>query len=283
VATLNQILRTIFDLILAPFAGLPALVGLSLVSLVTAVGMLLVFKATSNQEQLAAVKRRIHSCLFEMRLFNDDLRAIMRAQLEVLRHNVTYIRLSLVPLLWMIIPLTLVLAQFQFHYAYEGIHPGQETLVKVELTEDWAEVLGVSGEAAGRPPVSLEVPEGLRVETSAVWLPALREIDWQITAEERGDYEIEVRVGEETYGKSVVVADSLQRRSPFRLARGFWNQLLYPAEDPLPASAPIESITVGYPDAEVSLLGWGLHWIIVFFVLSIVFAFALRNRFGVTI
>ena len=56
-----------------------------------------------------------------------------------------------------------------------------------------------------------------------------------------------------------------------------------PAEDPLPASAPIESITVDYPDAEVSLFGWGLHWIIVFFVLSIVFAFALRNRFGVTI
>ena len=53
-ATLNQILRTVFDLVLAPFAGLPALVGLVLVSLVTAVGMLLVFKVTSNQEKLAA-------------------------------------------------------------------------------------------------------------------------------------------------------------------------------------------------------------------------------------
>jgi hypothetical protein len=141
----------------------------------------------------------------------------------------------------------------------------------------------VSGEAARRPPASLEVPSGLRVETPAVWLPGAREIAWRISAQDWGEYDIEVGLGAGTYVKSVVVSDSVQRRSPFRLARGFVNQLLYPAEDPLPASAPIESITVVYPDADVSLFGWGLHWIIVFFVLSIVFAFALRNRFGVTI
>jgi uncharacterized membrane protein (DUF106 family) len=283
VATLNQILRTIFDLVLAPFAGLPALVGLVLVSLITAIGMLLVFKVTSNQEKLAEVKRRIHACLFEMRLFNDDLRAILRAQLEVLRHNVTYVRLSLVPLVWMIVPLMLLLAQLQFHYAYEGLTPGQEALVKVALAENWADAPGVPDGAAQRPPAGLEVPGGLTVETPAVWLPALREIDWKIAAESWGDYEIGVSLGDATYTKSVVVARTLQRRSPFRLARGFWNQLLYPAEDPLPESAFIESITLVYPDARVNLFGWGVHWIIVFFVLSIVFAFALRNRFGVTI
>ena len=77
---LNSILRVVFDGILFPFRGLPPLVGLVVVSLVAAIGMLLVFKATSNQDRLAAVKRSIHGCLFEIRLFNDDLRAIMRAQ-----------------------------------------------------------------------------------------------------------------------------------------------------------------------------------------------------------
>ena len=36
-----------------------------------------------------------------------------------------------------------------------------------------------------------------------------------------------------------------------------------------------------YPEAEVSVLGWPLHWMIVYFVLAIVFAFALRNTFKV--
>ena len=71
--------------------------GLAVVSLATAILMLLSFKRTSNQTRLAAVKRQIHAAIFEIRLFNDDLRAIFRAQREILRHNLTYLRLSLRP------------------------------------------------------------------------------------------------------------------------------------------------------------------------------------------
>ena len=49
--------------------------------------------------------RRLHAALFEIRLFNDDLSAIFRAQAEMLRHNLTYLRLSLVPMIWMFVPL----------------------------------------------------------------------------------------------------------------------------------------------------------------------------------
>jgi uncharacterized membrane protein (DUF106 family) len=280
---LNQILRAISDVVLWPFQDLPALVGLAVVSLVTAVFMLLIFKATSNQKMIEAVKRRIHSCLFEIRLFNDDLRAILRAQIEILRHNATYIRLSLVPLLWMIVPLMLLLAQLQFQYAYEGLRPGASALLKVELREDWRETASVPAGEADKPAVELIVPEGLRVETEPVWIPSLREIDWRLAAEDWGQFEIQVLLGGESYAKNVQVDTGIRRRSPVRWERGFWNQVLYPAEDPLPASSPIRAITIGYPDASVSIFGWGLHWIIVFFILSIVFAFALRNRFGVTI
>ena len=63
----------------------------------------------------------------------------------------------------------------------------------------------------------------------------------------------------------------------------FLDQLLYPAEPPLAKDGPIKSIAVGYPEAEVSLFGFEMHWMIWFFVLSIAFGFALRNRMGVTI
>jgi uncharacterized membrane protein (DUF106 family) len=96
---LNALLVPVFDAALIPFRSMPPLVGLAIVSLVTAVGMLVVFRRTSNQARLAEVKRSIHASLFEMRLFNDDLRAILRAQAEILRHNATYLRLSMVPML----------------------------------------------------------------------------------------------------------------------------------------------------------------------------------------
>jgi uncharacterized membrane protein (DUF106 family) len=284
VTTLNSLLRGLFDTLLLPFRNLPPLVGLVVVSLLTAVGMLIVFKATSDQSGITDVKRRIHAGLFEIRLFNDDLRAILRAQLEILRHNMTYLRFSLVPMLWMIIPLVLVIAQLQFHYGYSGLEPGESTLVKVRLKDGWNRNPAIAGGGySPKPAVTLETSPGLRVETPPVWIPSLQEVAWRIAAEDRGEHELRVRVGEETYTKSAQVSGAVIRRSPERLEPGLLNQILYPAEDPLPASGPIESITLSYPGGDIGIFGWSIHWMIVFFVLSIAFAFALRKLFGVTI
>jgi hypothetical protein len=281
VSALNGLLRPLFDLLLAPFRSLPPMVGLLVVSLVGAVGMLLVFKATSNQPKLEAVKRQIHACLFEIRLFSDDLRAILRAQIEILVHNAKYLGLSLVPMLWMIVPLTLVIAQLQFHYGYEGLAPGQDFLVKVQLAEGGAG--GAAGQGGSRPAASLLAPNGLKIETPALWMAAEREFAWRLRAEEQGDYDLTLKLGGQEYKKSVQVSSMVRRRSPVRYASGFWNDLLYPAEDPLPKDGPITSISVGYRDASVPLLWWPLPWIVVFFILSIVFAFALKGRVGVTL
>jgi len=283
VSSVNALLRPTFDLLLSPFRSLPPIVGLLIVSLVAAVGMLLVFKATSNQEKLEAVKRQIHACLFEIRLFNDDLRAILRSQMEILRHNLDYLRLSAVPMLWMIVPFVFVIAQLQFHYGYRGLVPGQDFVVKVQLKEGWeTSTAPAPGQLSPRPAASLQAPPGLKVETPAVWIPSQRELAWRLRAEQWGDYDLVLGLGGQQYSKTVQVSRDVRRRSPERLERGLINELLYPAEDPLPKGSPIAAITLGYPDGSVSVFGWGINWLVLFFVLSALFAFALRGRFGVT-
>lgn len=277
--SLNAFLRALFDLALAPFEGLPPIVGLVVVSLVTGVAMLLVFKKTSDQKRIEAVKRQIHACLFEIRLFNDDLRAIMRAQSEILRRNLTYLRLSLVPMLWMIVPMVLAIAQLQFHYGYGGLDGESPTVIKVTMRQDW------TGTPAGvaKPGIELAAPAAIRVETAGLWIPSRREMDWRIAAVEKGDHELAITVDGNKYSKTVRVTQAVVRRSPVRHSGGFLDQLLYPAESPLPADSPIESITVNYPERDVSVFGRDVHWMVVFFVLSIVFAFLLRKPFGVTL
>jgi uncharacterized membrane protein (DUF106 family) len=275
---INAVLRPVFELLLSPFSGLPPIVGLLVVSLLTAVAMLLIFKKTSNQDAIAAVKRRIHANLFEIRLFNDDLRAILRAQAEILRHNLTYLRLSAVPMLWTIPPLVLVIAQLQFHYGYRGLDIGSSAILKVELRDGGNDA---SWEEAPRPALGIEAPSGIRVETPGLWIPLLREMDWRISGEAKGHYTVEVRLDGQSHSKTVRVSDGVVLRSPSRLERGFLNQLIYPAEDPLPNDGPIKSIAVTYPEESVSIFGWPIHWMIVYFVLAIVFAFALRNTFKV--
>ena len=272
-SALNGLLRPLFDVVLLPFRSLPSLVGLLIVSLVAAIGMLLVFKKTSNQTKLEAVKRQIHACLFELRMFSDDLPAILRAQGEILRHNLRYLGLSVVPMLWMIVPLLLVIAQLQFHYGYRGLRPGEDFIVKARLKED----------ARSRPAARLETPPGLEVATPAVWIPTERELAWRLRAREWGDYELKLRLGDQEYAKTAQVSKEVRRRSPERLEPGFWNELLYPAEPPLPKESPVASITVAYPEADVSVFGWHVNWLVAFFVLSVAIAFALRRRMGVTL
>ena len=67
-SVLNAVLRAAVSGVLSPFRGLSPWVGLAVVSILTAVPMLLVFRATSNQTALAAVKKQIHAGLFEIRL-----------------------------------------------------------------------------------------------------------------------------------------------------------------------------------------------------------------------
>jgi len=280
---LNAVVSPIFEAVLFPFRAFPAWVALAVLSLLTAIGVLIVYKKTSNQAAIDRVKGRIHAGFYEIRLFNDDLRAVIRAQSEIVRHNVAYVGLNFVPLLVMIVPFVLIAAQLQSHYGWDGLRPGEPVLLTAELTEGWAP-------SASKPNVALSVPEGLRVETAAVWVPSQREFTWRISAQREGDYELTLRAGDASVTKRVFVAGATGRRAPVREQAGFVHQLLYPAEDTLPGDSPIYSIRIDYPDGSIDVFGWNMGalagipaWMIVYFVLTMVFALALKRPFGVTI
>lgn len=276
-SVLNAILRAAVNGLLTPFRGLSPWVGLAVVAILTAVPMLLVFRATSNQDALAAVKKKIHAGLFEIRLFNDDLRAILRAQFAILRQNVSYVWLSLPPMLWILPPLFLLFAQLQFHYGYRGLEVGEPVLVEATVAE------GVLDSSEGKPAIALEVPDGLRVETPPLWIAAESRVSWRIAAERQGEYTIKLAYAGQEVEKSVHVGDRIVRRSPERLAPTFVNQLLYPAEPPLPADGPFTAVTVAYPELAVSLFGLAMPWWVAYMGLLFLVILALRNAFGVTI
>jgi uncharacterized membrane protein (DUF106 family) len=280
---LNFLLRSLTDALLSPFRPLPAIVGLTVISIVFAIVALYIFKWTSNQDKIEAVKRKIFAGLFEIRLFNDDLKSILRAMFDIFRHNASYVGLSLPPLLVMIVPFVLVIAQLQFQYGYEGLRPGDEAVVQVVVKSDAG-----AGER-DKPGFELLAPEGLNVRSPSMWAYPIGTMSWVVEAQEWGTYEIELQwtddAGEaQKVTKSVVVSeDEIQLRSPSRLAHGFWNQLLYPGEDPLPAESPFESIEINYNDADMAtyLFGFRTHWLLIFLVLSIVLAFVLAKPLGI--
>jgi len=241
------------------------------------------FRETSDQDRLARIKDQIFAGLFEIRLLNDDLRAVFKAQGEVFSANLKYFGNAMIPLLWMIGPFILLTGHLQFQYGYHGLRPGDETLVRVQLADDWKDAGVPASGNPGRPQVTLEVPDGVKVETPTVWAAAADEVVWRVAAEKDGKYELGVKAGDQTYTKSLVVSDRRQRLAPTRVAGGLTNfdDLLHPGESTLPARGPIRSISVEYHEAGMTLEL--ANWVWAFFGLTIVIGFAVKDRFGVTI
>jgi uncharacterized membrane protein (DUF106 family) len=275
---LNDLLRPVFDLLQSPFVGLPAFVGILVWSIPVGVFALWIFGKTSNQERIAEVKRRIFAGLFEIRLFNDDLRAIMRAQGEILRHVLHYQALALKPMIFILPPLVLVMVQLHQFYGFRGLRPGEEVLLTVQLASE-------SVEAGRRPEFSIEAPPGIHAAMEPVWVPSLHQITWRLEVDDWGDWDLAINVDGARFSKIVRATEELVRLSPERPSDSFFGQLEWPSEQPLDEGGPVHSMTLGYAEGSVGILGWDFEWafawMVVFFVLTMVVALVLRKPMGV--
>jgi uncharacterized membrane protein (DUF106 family) len=262
----NRLLDRVFELLIRPLGSLPILGSLAIVSLVTAIAILLVMRATSNQQALASTERQMYADLLEMRLFKDDLSAMWRAQLSMFRHNAGYLRLSLAPALWTLVPVVLAVAQLQCYFGFSGVGVREPVLVTATLKS--------RGEFQN---IALDLPPGTRLDTPAIWFPALQQVVWRVVAESTGEYVLGLRAGGMVYGKTLQVSNGLVRRSPVRPGAQLIDEVLYPSEAPLPDSGPFASIRVAYPDRHIDVFGAQMPWFDVYIVLSVVFALALRR------
>jgi hypothetical protein len=269
----NRGATAVVDVLFYPLAWLSPLIGLAVVALVTATLALWVVKRTSDQDRVRAAKNGMYAGLLEMRLFNDDLAAILRAQGAVLASNARYLRASLVPILWLIVPFGVLVVQLESYYAYRGLTPNEPTLVTVHVRPgaDAAETL------------TLETPSAIRADTPAMWFPSSGEVVWRIVPEAAGEYAIRIRLGSATLTKTLVVSDAVRRRSTMRPAASWLDQLEYPSEPPLPADGHVDAITIGYPPRELTILGWRTPWIVIYAALTVLFGLGLGRVFRIEI
>jgi hypothetical protein len=271
----NLVFGRVVDIALWPFRGLSPWVGLTAISLLTAVLMLEVYKLTSNQAAIRRAKDRIKAHLLEMRLYKDNLRVTLRAQAAILKANLAYMAANLKPLVVMIVPLVLILAQLNLWFDRAPLRPGEETLVKVGL-DAATDPIGLD--------LRLETPPGLELSSPAVRIPDEHEIAWRIKAVSAGTGRLVLRTGAAALEKAIVVGGGPLTKVSALASRGsFSKRVLYPGEPPLPAATPVRSIEVLYPAKTLTILGLNVHWLVAYLALSIVFGFAFKGVFKVEI
>jgi uncharacterized membrane protein (DUF106 family) len=273
VTVLNQLLTSAFDVLLWPLGLLPALAGLTLVSLLTAVVCLLVVKRTANEATIVSAKNGMQAAIFEMRLFNDNLRAMWRAQLDAFRHNGRYLAASLVPMLWLIVPLGLLFVHLDAYFAQTGLVRGEPALVEARVRDDLD---------PARVHATLTAPDGIDVTTPPLGFAGESSIVWQVVPHVDGSFALHLRTDSVDLAKTLEVSTRVARRSATRTLGGFWRQLAAPSEPPLPPGGEFTSISIRYPDRTVPVFGTTVSWVVVYLVLSIALMLALKRPLRVT-
>lgn len=265
----NSIFGKIFDIIFLPFRSMSPWVAMIIVSFMTGLLMLFIFRFTSNQKEIKKVKNKIKAYLLELRLYKDSLSISLKAQWNILRCNLKYISYSAKPMLVMIIPIILILIQLNFWFGYESLAPGQKAIFKVKLKDNYNPL---------EIDLNVESSSGLTIETLPLRMEEENEINWRISAKEKGIHNINVILKGERVTKTVAVAQKpLSKISPIKIRRNFIDELLYPVEAPIKSDMPIKSLEITYPTRSMNLFGWHIHWLIVYFALSIIFGFGFKG------
>jgi len=241
-------------------------------SLVVGLLMVVLFGYTSDQKAIRVAKDQLKAHLLAVRLYRDQIPVVMGSYGKILRGTGRYLKLAFKPLLYVIIPITLLMVQIDRYLGQTAIPVNAPFLLTVQLNGGD----GVNG-------VTLDLPSEIAMTAPPVHIPAADEIVWRLVGSKDGKYEVGIAGAGQSVAKSVCVGSDLVRISTVRLRGHFWTRMFSSAEAALPEVSPIESIAINYPDRNIEIAGYGMNWIWLFFILSMVAGFIFKELLGIQI
>lgn len=270
----TRIMTVLGDIGFAMFSFLPPVATLVIISAVTGVLMLVIWRYTSNQDAIEDVRKKISAHLLATRLFKDDLSVTFRAQRQIIWQALRLMGHSIRPMIIMTIPFVLIMAQIGLHFEFAPLTVGVPTRVKVTM-KDPKKGIG--------PGDQLKLPDGVTADKNDPCraLP-IGTIDWRLTPQRTGSYTLKFGSGSDVVEMPIEAGSHFSRISKVR-GGSFFDRLLYSAEPSIPQSSAFESIEVYYPARTTPILGYDVHWLISLLVLSIVFALVFKPLFKVHI
>jgi len=266
----NYFLTRAFDLLLAPLAKLPPFWGIFLLSLLTSLFVLVVYRAVSSPAKVKETKNKIKAHILAIRLYRDFWRTIVSSFFKSLYYTGKYFALNLGPLLLVLPLMFLLFVQMDIRYGMRPFRPGETITVKARFAGD-----------IGAVDAELQAGPNYRAMMNPVYIRALGEVDWKLKAAGSGATSIALTVDGATVSKDLVIGDTLLALSNEKMADSSLGHFLYPAEKLLLPRTALRSIHIAYPARSINFLGLHTHWLVYYLALTMIIALALKNKFGV--
>ena len=265
-------MNRLFDLLCAPFGGSAAW-AVAVLSALTGVIMLLLFKWSTNQDKLVSARQVLTGRIYEMGLYQDHLSVLGKIQKDLAVANFKYIRWSLPALLVVIPPMIFILAQLDARYGHRPFEVGETALVTVTVEE---------GQTALLDDLQLQASDGVVVATRPVRDPAQNLARWRISIESLGDHQLSLNLpAGGLVSKDLVAGDGAPRLAKIREKESLKRVLLNPAEAPIDSDSPIHSIALTIPSRELHYGPAKTNWLVALIAFSMAAGLALKDVFKV--
>ncbi|MGA9643507.1 MAG: hypothetical protein WBQ72_19070 [Terriglobales bacterium] len=249
-----------------------------MLSVVIGLLMILLFGYTSDQKAIGIAKDQLKAHLLAVRLYRDQLHVVMGSYGKVLRGTGRYLKLAFKPLLYVIIPITLLIVQLDRSLGLTAIQTNKPFLLTARVNNPQA-----------LDSISIDLPPEITASAPPVHVAADNEVVWRLVASQPGAYEARINAGgpnaTEAVTKTVRVSSELARVSPERLRDHFWARMFSSGESALPDNSAVESISVDYPERNIPLgfAGYEMNWIWLFFILSMIAGFIFKELLGIQV
>ena len=248
----------IVDLMIAPVQSLPGWIGLTLVSAICGVVLLFLWGKVSSQSGIKQVKRDIAASMYEAVLFRRDILVSLKAQGRLFGYAAKYFGYAVPPLIILAIPCVLMLSQLNLHYGVRPLKTGESAVLTVDV-EKLLDPKGVKAE----PGAGLELSPPVRS-------PNLNEVSWRVRVlDETKPVTLRILAASANPIDLDLAVHNAAQKVYAHYSKSWLESLMYPAAQGLRADPNLKGISIDYPASDLRLPGVHLHWLVVFFLVSL--------------
>lgn len=253
---------------MVPFDLLGSFWGLTLLSILSGIGMLWVVGKTTPQKLVERARNRMDSAVYEIRLFIDSPKRVAISLGRLMSNSLLYIAAMLPAFVILAVPLAFMYLSLEARHGFEEIPLNKPFVVSVQLAD------GVDGRKLTFTP-----DQGIEITSPPLYAKSEQTVYVRAIATEPVSNAIHVGLGGRDETKRIVADPKAEQMAPDR-ASGIDLFLSYGSESALVGD--ITAIRVPHPSKATLFLGaksWLLWWLLVMMVA----AFGLRKQMGVTL
>ena len=256
---LNSIFVNIFNFILIPVSNFSDEVKILYISILSGIVFLLIYGKVSNQKGIKETKRKIMAKVIEVALFRHSIKVCLNAQGALFKQGFKYLSFALIPLLILMVPCILIMAQINFHFQNRGLLEKEDAIIELSLDDPD------------------DLTEYELKASSGTLSPALRvddelKIIWKYKNNNGTNLKDNVNLELTLDDLSLNIPLSIDGKKPSLLtySRDFFEGLLFPSKFKVSKDfKEIKSISIKYPNANQTYLGVTINWLWVFLIVSI--------------